>query len=517
MAKTFNGEILFNYGYNIETQKPLDTRTVVDYYEDLPNATTGFVYAGIIVYVTHDTTQEVENQETHETETQIIHSKGYYFNEVQTYNANGKPATCAWKKLIDFSASGKIDSSQLPIGENDGVAPLDANGLIPAEYLPSYVDDVIEGYYDVNNTQSTANGGKFYTDALFTAANAITAETGKIYVDLNTNKSYRWGGSVFVEISTNALVLGQSITSAEKIGGVDANHTYTEGTPLETILRDLLTPVQFPTLTAPSVTLTVTANPTISDLLEVGFSQSATLTVGGGRGSVSPDYTTQNLTDGYLAGEVIGYKIDGSWIQDEQHPMVNEKSVTITKATEGKLTFSGTILFAAGSQPKDSKGNNYTPSNFASYIAQACSKTTNKEYTFTYYIYHNGYTSRTDAVNNGIRSELAKHGSTSSNAAGTLTKNKYIGGGSTLFFGQQTAENRITIDLPSTWTNPKFYGLNPNKEGIYDVNLSDDFVEQTGTFNHDTTSGIQVAYKRYIYNEVKGIMDMKITWTNSAI
>ena len=508
MGKTFNGEISFNYGYNIETQKPLDTRTVVDYYEDLPNPSSGFVYAGLIVYVTHDTTQEVENQETHQMETQTIHSKGYYYNDVKTYNGDGKPLTCEWKKLIELDSSGKIEPSQLPIGENNGVVPLDDNGLIPAEYLPSYVDDVKEGYYKTSD-------GKFYVESTYETM--ITPERDKIYVDLNTNKSYRWGGSVYVEISTNALVLGQSITSAEKIGGVDANHTYAAGTPLETILRDLLTPVQYPTLTAPSISLSVTASPAIAKTLEVGFSQSATLTITGLRGSISPDYTTQNLSDSPLVGEITGYKIDGSWIQDEQHPLVNTKSVTITKASEGTLSFSGTILFAAGATPKDSKGNNYTPSSFTDYIAKACSKTTNESYKFTYYIYHNGYTNESDARNNGIRESLGKHGSSSSSAAGTLTTNKYIGGSHNLFFGQQTASNHITIDLPATWTNPKFYGLHPNKEGIYDVNLSDDFIVQTGTFNHSTTSGASVAYKRYIYKEVKGFMDMKVTWTNTAL
>jgi hypothetical protein len=63
----------------------------------------------------------------------------------------------------------------------NGYAGLDGSGLIPSVLLPSYVDDVIEG----------AN----------LAALPGTGETGKIYVALDTNKTYRWSGSAYVEIS----------------------------------------------------------------------------------------------------------------------------------------------------------------------------------------------------------------------------------------------------------------------------------------------------------------------------
>ena len=79
-------------------------------------------------------------------------------------------------------------------GSADGVASLDSNGKVPSSQLPSYVDDVVEGYY---------YNGQFYTDSAHTQL--ITPETGKIYVDLNTNKSYRWGGTTYVEISQSTI------------------------------------------------------------------------------------------------------------------------------------------------------------------------------------------------------------------------------------------------------------------------------------------------------------------------
>lgn len=79
-------------------------------------------------------------------------------------------------------------------GSANGVATLDSNGKVPSSQLPSYVDDVIEGYY---------YNGQFYTDSAH--KQLITPETGKIYVDLNTNKTYRWGGTTYVEISQSTI------------------------------------------------------------------------------------------------------------------------------------------------------------------------------------------------------------------------------------------------------------------------------------------------------------------------
>lgn len=71
------------------------------------------------------------------------------------------------------------------------------NGKIPETFLPSYVDDVIEGYY--NSTD-----GKFYEESTYQTE--IAGERGKIYIALDTDKSYRWSGSVFVELTSGGVV-----------------------------------------------------------------------------------------------------------------------------------------------------------------------------------------------------------------------------------------------------------------------------------------------------------------------
>lgn len=101
----------------------------------------------------------------------------------------------------------KIDLSLK--GANSGVAELDSNGKVPSSQLPSYVDDVVEGYYD-SSTQ------KFYEEfENDTYATEIAGEAGKIYVAIDTNISYRWGGNdvKFVEISSS-LALGETSATA---------------------------------------------------------------------------------------------------------------------------------------------------------------------------------------------------------------------------------------------------------------------------------------------------------------
>lgn len=80
-------------------------------------------------------------------------------------------------------------------GQADGICPLGADKKINSTYLPSYVDDVVEGYY---------HDGFFYADEAHAAL--INGEKGKIYVDLLTNISYRYTGSAYIAITSSDMV-----------------------------------------------------------------------------------------------------------------------------------------------------------------------------------------------------------------------------------------------------------------------------------------------------------------------
>lgn len=92
----------------------------------------------------------------------------------------------ATRKLSNY-----IPTSQK--GANGGVASLDSTGKVPASQLPSYVDDVLE-YENLSGFPTTGSAGK-------------------IYIDKQTNKTYRWSGSGYTEISAS-LALGETSSSA---------------------------------------------------------------------------------------------------------------------------------------------------------------------------------------------------------------------------------------------------------------------------------------------------------------
>lgn len=79
-------------------------------------------------------------------------------------------------------------------------------GVIDASHLPSYGDDVLEGYLSNSKFYKTKGSDNTYTGE-------ITGETGKIYVDLDSNKTYRWSGSAYVVIS-ETLALGETSSTA---------------------------------------------------------------------------------------------------------------------------------------------------------------------------------------------------------------------------------------------------------------------------------------------------------------
>lgn len=105
----------------------------------------------------------------------------------------------------------KHDAFVATKGKADGFAPLDGNGLVPANHLPSYVDDVLEVYatYDVSPTGGLTNV-QLYTDA--THQTPVTGESGKIYINVANGEppyQFRWSGTKFVDSNTSSLIIGE--------------------------------------------------------------------------------------------------------------------------------------------------------------------------------------------------------------------------------------------------------------------------------------------------------------------
>lgn len=224
-------------GFKLQAQTPIDARFMVDTIVERDELVTiKAAYPGLSVFVKatgkkylYNGTTWVEQTTgaayTHPTGAGYKHiPSGGAKGQVLKYKASGEAQwvdevnyddELAGKVPITRKVNGKALSADVTLvatdvgaipaaqkGASGGVAELDSTGKVPSAQLPSYVDDVIAGYL---------SGGKFYKEVAHTTE--IKGETGKIYVDEHTNKTYRWSGTAFVEISAS-LALGETASTA---------------------------------------------------------------------------------------------------------------------------------------------------------------------------------------------------------------------------------------------------------------------------------------------------------------
>lgn len=139
---------------------------------------------------------------------------------------------------FDMAADLRISAQK---GFADGLAPLDGSGKIPVQFIPGSIDDVLE-----------------YTDL---ASFPATGESGKIYIALDTNRTYRWGSTVYVEISPSAVLSVNGMAGAVNLSTSDipeaANLYFTNARARSAAVLNTLAGSQ--TDQAPSVAATKTA------------------------------------------------------------------------------------------------------------------------------------------------------------------------------------------------------------------------------------------------------------------
>lgn len=123
------------------------------------------------------------------------------------------------RKAGDTTITNSLNAFISTKGQPGGLAELDSTGKVPAAQLPSYVDDVLE----------------FSTKAQFPQI----GETGKIYVSKDTNLTYRWTGTQYLEIS-QSLALGETPSTAYPGDKGKANRDALNSMP--TKLTSYLTP-----------------------------------------------------------------------------------------------------------------------------------------------------------------------------------------------------------------------------------------------------------------------------------
>ena len=194
IQKNSNNQLVVNVPWT-------DTKTIVD--SALSSTSTNPVQNMVINNALSSTNTIVSSHTT-----AISTLEKYFTNGVAnkaTADKNGKDITTTYATKTELNAKANASDFNLfknSKGQPNGLASLDSSGKVPSSQLPSYVDDVIEGYY---------YNSKFYKEE--SHKNEITGESGKIYTDLGNNKTYRWSGTTYTEISAS-LALGETSSTA---------------------------------------------------------------------------------------------------------------------------------------------------------------------------------------------------------------------------------------------------------------------------------------------------------------
>ena len=170
----------FNFSGNLEVKKdaPLEARSLVNSYADLVKPETWTdEQGGIWKY-----------------DCMLVSCKDRPGKVYQLSPGADYTKESSWILIGDtFELNSKVQQFINSKGAPNGLASLNESGIIPSAQLPSYVDDVIEV-----DTFSNLPG---------------TGESGKIYIVQDTNLTYRWSGTDYVEIS-KSLALGETSSTA---------------------------------------------------------------------------------------------------------------------------------------------------------------------------------------------------------------------------------------------------------------------------------------------------------------
>ena len=264
--------------------------------------------------------------------------------------------------------------------------------------------------------------------------------------------------------------LNQDVTVKCEQGMYKVGDEIPEGTPLETIIVNMLLKTNYPKLTDPSATMTATG----VKLLECGSELASTFTITFNQGSINPAYGT----NGKRAGEATGYSINGGTTQ-----VGTTFNIIVSESNAGPFT--GKVNYAQGPQPLDDEGGNYDQPLPAGSI-----NTNQIKYEFV-----NALWSNSENINT-----VARHGLVSK-TSGTYEFN----------FVPQTATKPEIFDVPSDWTVSKVEMYNP-LSGKYESVASEFTITNT---THNNAAGASVNYKRYTDNRGYAASDRKIRITFS--
>lgn len=237
------------------------------------------------------------------------------------------------RKAGDTTITNNLNAFINTKGQPGGLASLDSNGLVPSSQLPSYVDDVLE----------------YPTLSAFPA----TGETGKIYVTLDTNLTYRWSGTGYVEIS-KSLALGE--TSSTAYAG---NKGKENRDALTSLPANLVSTVASPTANASNVVFNYTG--TSKSGINYSTPTAKTLTIPAASSSAAGVMAAADKVklDTTIPNQITDINNTITEIQDDITGINSSKVSKLTVAGSGNAVTTGSIVGDTLTLTKGATYNNY--------------------------------------------------------------------------------------------------------------------------------------------------------------
>ena len=266
-----------------------------------------------------------------------------YFTETEVTEKLATKADTGHKHAASDVTSGTFALDRIPTITDAKIAGMSASkltGTIPTANLPSYVDDVVEGATTEDFPE--------------------TGEAGKIYVATSTNKTYRWGGSSYVEISAS-LALGTTSSTAFRgdYGNVAYTHATAKGAAFASGLYKITTNAQGHVTAATAVTkaditaLGIPGSDTNTNTTYTLTKSGSTITLTGSDGkktSVTDSNTTYSLSSfGITATAAELNKLDGVTTTATQLNYLNTLTGNVQTQLNGKAASSHTHKYAGSS------------------------------------------------------------------------------------------------------------------------------------------------------------------------
>ena len=271
---------------------------------------------------------------------------------------------------LDITLSNKVTKNVAIVGDTKTKITYDSNGLVingtdlSASDIPNLPQNkIINLETNLSNKQ----------DTLVSATNIKTINGESVLGSGNINIEGGDSLPIYTEDDKNKVLTIDEVSGAPSwqpskggsgsstftgtasidIGGVKVGDSW-DSAPIEDVVNSIINPELFPTFINPTFSFVSTA----SGFREVGSITDITFNVNFSRGSITPQYSAEN---NYRSGLPTAYNYSGPAGSEVKvsNALTDTKTITGYSIAIGNNTFSCSVDYSIGTQPKSSKGNDY--------------------------------------------------------------------------------------------------------------------------------------------------------------